>query len=689
MLFVLAGTFSLFPSFSFAQFGGEESEEGLEYLLFEDIPVVTVASLTEESLEKAAGIVSVITAGDIRRLGARNILDVIDLLPGMELGTDFQSPRLLTIRGAGGTVGWTPQVRIMQDGIPMNTLLIGEGMGQSYFMPMDEVARIEIIRGPGSSLYGENALTGVINIIGKTGENEEGVVINASAGDFGFYKLNVQYGINHDDFKLFIGISTYETDGPEPLIKQDILFGSPISLTPGDGQTAEESTSAYINMSYNNWHFVGRVTDRVYEFLTGVTTGTLVDTTNSDTEWYNFGLDYTLQGDQWSLKPYAHYVYYDALTQVIIYPPGFGLPFDTNGDGFPEFFPDGVRNLVGTTVSRIGTGVTFTYDRMENQSWVMGVSYDFGELENYKLEANFHPLFFSSLGTFVDFTDTLPYIKDTERTLIGVFAQDKIQLSDALILTLGVRFDDYDDIGSSFNPRISVVWTTSEQMSFKFLAGSAFRVPNGIELFTTNNPVLSGNEDLDSEEIITYEAAVYYKPDREGALLAVNVFYNVISDLIRLSVGATGIGNYANIAGEQEYWGLEVEYKDYFAGWVSTIFSYSFVDGENDDGSDIDYMSHHKFTAQLNMVFSDHWLFNISSFTFSEKERAITDSRDKIDPSTVVNANLIWHLKPVEISISVHDLLDEQKVSPDATGRIPFDFPLSAREIRGKVTVHF
>ena len=147
----------------------------LEDLLNEPI---SVASKTGLSQRESPGIVSVISEEEIRSSGARDLIDILRLVPGISFNSDVAYKVGITMRGNWGLEG---KVLVMIDGLELNENLYGSVVFGNHYDPT-QIKSIEIIRGPGSSIYGGYAELGVINIITKKGADYEGGNINYTYG---------------------------------------------------------------------------------------------------------------------------------------------------------------------------------------------------------------------------------------------------------------------------------------------------------------------------------------------------------------------------------------------------------------------------------------------------------------------------------------------------------------------------
>src|SRR6478672_5076727 len=139
---------------------------------------LTVSSSKALSTRETPGIISLITAEEIQNAGARDLIDILRMVPGFDIGQDLQFVMGIGLRGNWANEG---KVLVMMDGQPFNELLYQTvAIGNRF--PVDAIERIEIIRGPGSAIYGGSAEYGVINIITKAAESLNGVEVYGVGG---------------------------------------------------------------------------------------------------------------------------------------------------------------------------------------------------------------------------------------------------------------------------------------------------------------------------------------------------------------------------------------------------------------------------------------------------------------------------------------------------------------------------
>ena len=214
---------------------------------------VDIATGSPVDIDKAPAVATVITARQISAMGARNLLEVLDSVPGMHVGRNSQNiaPRF-AFRGIITT--YTPQALVLVNGVSLKSVVRGDSHTVWGEFPVQAISRIEILRGPGSALYGADAFSGVINIITKTADDIENSQAGAMVGSFDTYNLWLNHGSQWRDWKFGLNVELLKTDGYEELIESDgqtnldalgdMLFASgALPFDPVDASLAPASVS--------------------------------------------------------------------------------------------------------------------------------------------------------------------------------------------------------------------------------------------------------------------------------------------------------------------------------------------------------------------------------------------------------------------------------------------------------------
>ncbi len=175
---------------------------------------VTTTSKKAERITEAAGIISVVTQKEIEAFGALSLVDVLDRLSSIYVLSTYAYPNnMVSIRG-DNTAQYNNRVLILLDGRPMReSLFLGENRAIYSMIPLNTIDRIELLKGPGSTLYGTSAFTGAINIITKKGKEARKFDQSISYGAFQRFQTNFSGGISAKDATLSWGLNYVDDKG--------------------------------------------------------------------------------------------------------------------------------------------------------------------------------------------------------------------------------------------------------------------------------------------------------------------------------------------------------------------------------------------------------------------------------------------------------------------------------------------
>lgn len=190
-----------------------EQDDGLEDidLLDLEVPMVVTAARYEQKLSTLPYAVSVITATDIRRAGARDITDALRLATGMDVAALASGSSAVSPRGFHGFVG--RQVLVLVDGRQIFNSLFGGALWGVWPFQIEDIARIEVIRGPGGVTWGANAVNGVINIITKDPRDQLGLTLAAGGSSRGGFRQHTGYGVSDGGLRMRISAEYEANDG--------------------------------------------------------------------------------------------------------------------------------------------------------------------------------------------------------------------------------------------------------------------------------------------------------------------------------------------------------------------------------------------------------------------------------------------------------------------------------------------
>ena len=165
LTFIIFSLFSM-PSYTLAENSSDDDEMALLALLDEQ---TDIATKTKINADFVPGMVTILSGDDLERKGIHTVWQALGTIPGMEISIDQIGNRSVIVRAMGGEFG-SGNLKIMLNQVAMNSALTAQAQSVMS-MPIEQVERIEVIRGPGSAIHGEFAYAGVVNVISKKTTN--------------------------------------------------------------------------------------------------------------------------------------------------------------------------------------------------------------------------------------------------------------------------------------------------------------------------------------------------------------------------------------------------------------------------------------------------------------------------------------------------------------------------------------
>lgn len=690
----------------------ESTEEDLALAFDEEM--ISIATGGEQSLTRAPAVATVITAKDIEAMGAQNLDQVLETVPGLHVSiSSIRFSPIYSIRGI--YTSSNPQVLMLMNGIPLTQMWIGDrGIG-GY--PVADISRIEVIRGPGSAVYGADAFSGVINIVTKSAEEKSGVQVNALGGSFDTAQASLLYGSKDNEywgFDIAFSMEYYETKGDKDrIIEQDAqtsldplaeaVTGRKASLAPGPVDTRAKWLDTRLDLKHDNLRF--RIWNWQRKDL-GIGPGlsqALDPTGRGDANNYLVDLTYhnpTLARNI-DFKTTVSYMDINSTSQQRLFPAGTVLPIGSDGNVDPNtgnfvVFNDGLIGNPSIFEEHTRLDVSLFYTGIDKHRVRVGS----GAL-NAKVRAeetkNFGPGV--NVGTVTDVSNTeYAYFTSGERDVYYLSLQDEWSFAADWDLTAGIRYDDYSDFGNTVNPRLALVWHPAYNTTTKLLYGRAFRPPSFLELFAKNNPTAIGNPDLDPEKIETVELALNYLPTFD-LQTSFNIFYYEIKDLINF------VGGVAQNGGKQDGYGAEWEATWKITELWNVVGNYAFQHStDKATDSAVANTPQHQVYLENRWEFIRDWHFNAKFNWIGERKRAPNDPRPEIDDYTLVDLVLrAQHVLPgLDLKISIFNAFDKKAYEPspydptavDSSGNpsgawISGDYPLSGRSYYAGLSYQF
>lgn len=677
--------------------------------------MVAIATGTKKQFHLLPSVASVITAQDIIDMGAIYLSEVLEKIPGLHVLPSAQGRTnpIFSVRGINTETN--PQLLVLMNGTEFKHPT-SAGLTYDFRYSLHNVERIEIIRGPGSAVYGADAYSGVINIITKKPNNDSSVNAGFNIGNFSTSELWANINWVEDSFKAGLSLSKYKTDGDKGrIVNSDLqttfdgIFGTSASLAPSYVASQRDITDIHLDVVMGHWSL-----DSWYWGLANSGGGvgavqTLDHVGEENADSYLSKLSYNNDyGEHWNVEANVSYYTIEADSLLVLFPAGATIPIGDDGNLFTPNLPDVeggglasfTEGVIGDPIPSLDeTRVNFinTYDGIEKHVFRLGIGWIESKLSAREFK-NFGPGIlngnnFSSVvnGTLTEVTDTENiYIKNQNRTVKYLSLQDEWQIANDLTLTAGLRYDDYSDFGNTVNPRAALVWQTNHNITTKLLYGSAFRAPSFIDLSAINNPATLGNPNLKPEKMDTYEFVVDYRPTAASKLI-VNFFNYKATDLIvKIADAAPATTKTSQNARNQKGQGIEVEFSWQLNSEIFWNSSFSYQDIEDDKSRNkIADIPTKQFYTDLRVKLSDSLKITTQLNYIIDRKRAVGDTRDEQDDFTLVNLTAIYNISNnLNFRLSVKNLFDKSHYE-GTDGRIADDLPMEGRNVYGMLDYSF
>src|SRR5690554_2495428 len=667
-----------------------------------DKQYVTIASGSPVAVNLAPAVATVITETDIRAMGATDLDQVLQMVPGLYVSNTFSNYNpIYAFRGIYSQVN--TETLLLLNGIPMTSLYRGDRGGIWGGMPVRSIARIEIIRGPGSAVYGADAFGGVINIITKSALDIPESEIGAGYGSFNSRDAWLLAADRLGDISAALSIEYSDTDGHRERVHfdhqswRDEQMGTDASFAPGPVQLSRRALDLHLDLRMDNWLLRGS-----YQGRDNVGNGAgfyeaLDPQGRYESTRYTLGLQYSTPtlAENWELQTNVslHHIDQQVEKDTLMLPPGSVLAIPAPTGLQIINLPNGLIGNPQVWENNYRFDVSTFYTGFENHRIRLATGYYFGDIyrtretKNFMLDETGSTIIILPRVTNLSGTpDT--FLNPADRENLYLSLQDEWRLAKNWHLTSGLRYDRYSDFGDTFNPRLALVWETTDRVTSKFLYGRAFRAPSLSELYSTN-PVAFGNPNLDPQSIDTYEFAINVRASTR-LQYGLNLFHYDAKDLILYRRDDKQLYTPFNEGNQKGYGGeLEISYTLASNLNLFTNYSYVTIDGtskHSEAGNTPEHQVH--FHAAWN--FAPEWQLTPQISYVSERARGKGDPHSAFDEYVLVNLALQRRnlLHKVDGMLVVRNLLD-QEIREPGLDNIPDGLPKAGISLYGSLSYRF
>ncbi|NCA69313.1 MAG: TonB-dependent receptor [Sphingobacteriia bacterium] len=624
----------------------------------EAAPLESLLTLLEQETELATrsgmnadfvpGMATILSGDDLLVRGVRNVGEALALVPGISEGLEMTGERQILSRGVG--YGYASgNIKILLDGVSMNSTLYATA-NPVLNIPIEQVERIEVIRGPGASVHGEFAFAGVIDVI--TRKDQRSVHLQGmDGGDAG------GGGIWHwrdTERDLLFSVNALGLDGDAGVeVAEDALHvnGLPeLSNAPGDSNESRRYRGLFADLTWGDFFAALKILDDDYGDHFGINHFLPPDdgrlASRQGYESIQIGGNLAL-GEQLSTRLRLEALRYERdRDDLYVSPAGYFVKDE------PVFMSQGYRE------TRYLAAADTHWRPNPHHEVLLG------------LEASHVEVDWATWDWPAVFAIDYPWLdEDRNRRILSLVLQDQLSVTDAVTLTGALRYDDYSDVGSHVSPRLAAVWRIDDENILKLQYARAFRPPTFYEL------QYPGKGPVDAAEIDTYELGyILKKPRWETRLI---LFQSNLTDPI---IFANRDSGYVN-SDDARLRGVELEYTQRLLGTLKLDANLSFVDSL-DRSTDRPLAGGTDLLANLALLWRplEAWTAALQLRHVGARERRPLDARPALDGYTTADLTLSYarSARGLFARFGVKNLTDADVRYPDqeaTRGGIPWPYP--------------
>jgi outer membrane receptor for ferrienterochelin and colicin len=614
------------------------TELSLEELM--QVDVVYGASKHFQTLLEAPSAVSIVTADEIRRYGYRTLADVLRNVRGFYVTYD-RNYSYIGVRGFARPGDYNTRILMLVDGHRINdNIYDATYAGMELAIDLDLIDRIEVIRGPASSLYGTSAFFGVINLITRRGRDWKGPGLALEGGTQETFRGRLTWGKQFETGLEALGSGTYYTSqGQDRLYFPE--FDRP-ETSNGIARDAdgEKSRSLFSKLSYRGLTLEGAYVSRDKTVPTAPFDTVFNDsrTSTRDARGY-LDLQYErTPADGLGVQARLYFDLYDYGGTYIL-------------DDSPDQTPPPRLDKDFGRGTWWGAELKLSRRLFERHRLTIGADLR-DNVKQSQGDQAFDPVY---------------VIAEDERrsTNAALYAQDEFKIRDDLILSAGVRYDHHSVFGGTIKPRLALIYNPFPKAALKLLYGEAYRAPNAYELLYESEAARSKG-DLRPETIRTGEV-VWEQNLGDHLFLGASGFWTQIRGIISQEsdpedLFGYGFDNREKAAAK----GLELDLEGHLSGGAESRFSYTFQHATDGDGAWLSNSPRHLVKLNLGAPLFDKRLF--AGLELHAMGSRLDRDGGKIDPFLIANLTLSTQklIQGLEVSASVYNLFDTRYGDPGA-----------------------
>ena len=635
-----------------------EGTSGLENLSLDSLLniSVTAAAKHEQREREAPASVTIITAEDIKRYGYRTLAEVLRDIRGFYISYD-RNYTYLGVRGFSRPTDYNDRILLLLNGHILNENVYGSAfIGTELGLDLGTIDRIEIIRGPGSALYGTGAMFAVINIITKKGHQVEGLRVS---GEYGSYRR--LEGTFLAGKRIGRGIELLASGIIGDVKGQDLYFEEfddpETNNGIAEGLDWDKYRGGFLQLSVGDLNVMAMATSR----KKGVPTGAWeVDFNNKE----------SMTLDERQFIEFSYDKKFDVSKALNVR--AFFDRYNYKGV-FPyreeDYSDDWCEGSVGKWA---GAEVRFRWDPAADDRLIAGFEY----MKHFRADYRS----WDSETTY--FNGNFPF------SIFSIYLQNEYQITGELTFVAGGRWDSYSRTKGSLTPRAALIYNPTSKTTLKLLYGDAFRAPNVYETFYEDEDEAKSNPELDPEKIRTLEMILEHRIN-ENLFGVLSLYRYKMEDIIeQVQDPVDSLWQFQNV-GSAKARGAEVALNSLFRNGIRGFLSCTIQKAENTRTHETLSNSPSLLVKAGLVVPASRYLFVATDLIY-ETER-ITVYRTKTHPYLLANLNLstsrLWN--HFEADFRVENIFNVKYEHPGGYEHVQDALEQDGRNFRFKLSFLF
>ncbi|WP_448565755.1 TonB-dependent receptor plug domain-containing protein [Thalassotalea ganghwensis] len=643
---------------------------------------VSVSSRYDETLRQAPSSVTVMTRQEFDILGLTTLETLLNYVSGVQYSrAGYQSK--ISFRGRHAN---NNDILVLLDGMRLNDPVSASAFIAFQYIDLASIEKVEVIKGPGSAMYGSNAYNGVISLTSRS----DGKKLSANVGSFNRIGANLSY--HHQGQQGFIGVNAgiFDDQGDDYSPFFDFFGIQESTQDPRSGHYV------YLTSGYNEWYVKAGLHHRRSEDFVWQSQGNGINNQDVNSEFYQLGYQGVLF-DTLNFNFNLEQTKSEQSAILVVAPEGISQSIWSD-DSTVDYIGGNYREVEAKRVT-----LNTSWQQTEQASMLFGLEYRKEQTDtidfqgNWQAQANRDSLGFIFLprreagytrGVWW-FGSYQPLVPEVSRNIQSAYLQQHYQLNQQWKITLGAHYDDYSDVGNHISMRGAFVYQANQDMTFKALYGEAFRAPSLYELNALIATGFIGNSNLKPETVKTVD--LIWQQEYQDIEWSLTYYYSDFAEIIENVLVDDIVRGFSSFQPQNfgslilSGWELDLKAK------LSAAWSFS---ANASTAERFKRLGSARSMAALALKYQQEaWQASISAIYHSSVvSREATFDNEAISLSSywLAKMHLVYGWsQDIEVSLSIDNLFDKYYLGYNEAAGTEQGVPARGRQITAQLTWHW